>query len=128
MDDQRLVRTSAMHTYTVEKVAGGEPCFQVLASDGTPSTFINEFLGYLAARGRSAYTLRSCATGLAHFFAWLLESKRRVDDVTRRVVQEYIASFGKSPPSCFSGRKETSLDATPNKASHPPLHSNAGKI
>ena len=94
-----------MHTHTVEKVAGAEPCFRVLAPDGTPATVINEFLGYLAVRGRSAYTLRSYATGLAQFFTWLLESKRWVDDVTRHVVQECIWSFGKgalSPFSCLS--------------------------
>ncbi len=95
-----------MHAYTVEKVVGGDPCFQVLAPDGTPATAINEFLGYLAARGRSAYTLRSYAAGLAHFFTWLLESKRRVDDVTRHVVQEYIASFGKAPPRRFLASRQ----------------------
>jgi site-specific recombinase XerD len=87
-----------MHTFKVAKVSGSEPCFQVLAPDGIPATAINEFLTYLATCGRSAYTLRSYATGLAHFFTWLLKSKIRADDVTRHVVGQYIAAFGQASP------------------------------
>ena len=87
-----------MPIFTVEKRNGGQPCFQVLAPDRSPATAINEFLTYLATCGRSAYTLRSYATGLAHFFTWLLESKICADAVTRHVVGEYIAAFGQASP------------------------------
>ncbi len=87
-----------MPIFTVEKHNGGQSCFQVLAPDGSPATAINEFLTYLATCGRSAYTLRSYATGLAHFFTWLLESKISADDVTRHVVGKYIAAFGQASP------------------------------
>jgi hypothetical protein len=66
---ETAVATSAMPIFTVEKRNGGQPCFQVLGPDGSLATAINEFLAYLATCGRSAYTLRSYVTGLAHFFS-----------------------------------------------------------
>lgn len=87
-----------MRIFTVEKTTDRQPCFQVLDPDGSPAADINRFLSYLASCGRSAYTLRSYATGLAHFFAWLLESKISADGVTRHVVGEYIAAFGQASP------------------------------
>jgi integrase/recombinase XerD len=87
-----------MPTFTVEKHRGSQPCYRVLDPEGSPATAINEFIAYLATRGRSAYTLRSYATGLAHFFTWLLESKISADEVTRHVVGQYIAAFGQASP------------------------------
>ena len=90
--------TSAMPIFTAAKRKGGQPYFQVLASDGSAATAINAFLTYLATCGRSAYTLRSYATGLAHFFTWLQESKIHADNVTRHDVGKYIAAFGQASP------------------------------
>ena len=87
-----------MRNFTAEKTTDTQPCFHVLDPDRAPAADINKFLGYLASCGRSAYTLRSYASGLAHFFTWLLESNRRADDVTRHVVGEYIAAFGQASP------------------------------
>ena len=58
---------------------------------------IQEFLIYLANCGRSAYTIRSYATGLAHFFGWLQERGTQVDAVTRTIVGHYIGAFGRTP-------------------------------
>jgi integrase/recombinase XerD len=86
-----------MKSFKVEKIAEAFVPFQVRDPDGAPVAEINEFLLYLATCGRSAYTLHSYATGLAHFFGWLHESGKRVDDVTRHVVGQYIAVFGHAP-------------------------------
>jgi integrase/recombinase XerD len=87
-----------MQKFTVQRASNGHPSFQVLAPDGPQATDINAFLSYLSARGCSAYTLRAYATGLAHFFSWLRESNGCADDVTRHVVEEYIAAFGQASP------------------------------
>ncbi|MFZ0463478.1 MAG: tyrosine-type recombinase/integrase [Candidatus Acidiferrales bacterium] len=88
-----------MPTFTIEKHQGGQPCYRVLDPEGTPATVINMFLTYQATCGRSPYTLRSYATGLAHFFTWLLASQINVDDVTRHVVGQYIGPFGQDSPT-----------------------------
>jgi integrase/recombinase XerD len=92
------VQASGMDKFTVDRILDANPCFRVLASDGSPATDINEFLGYLSARGSSAYTLRAYATGLAHFFSWLSNSDKQINDVTRQIVGEYIAAFGQASP------------------------------
>ena len=83
----------AMSIYKVETTPGECLPFQVRGPGGTPVPEINEFLAYLSTCGRSAYTLHSYAIGLAHFFGWLRESGKQVDDVTRHVVEQYIAAF-----------------------------------
>jgi hypothetical protein len=86
-----------MPVFLVEKVLYAQPAFRVLGPDGKPATEIQEFLVYLATCGRSAYTVHSYATGLAHFFGWLHESGKHVDEVTRHLVGQYIAAFGRNP-------------------------------
>jgi site-specific recombinase XerD len=110
-----------MPIFTVEKAADRQPCFQVLAPDGSPTMVINGFLSHLTACGRSAYTLRSYATGLAHFFTWLLESKIGADDVTRHVVGQYIAAFGQASPGrplLSPRRDDTSKKRQPRTINH----------
>jgi hypothetical protein len=85
-----------MPAFVVEKASQDQPAFRVLGRDGKPVAEIQEFLSYLATCGRSGYTLHSYATGLAHFFGWLHESGKRVDDVTRHIVGQYIGAFGRS--------------------------------
>src|SRR6266496_2490803 len=87
-----------MDNFTVERIPDANPCFRVLAPDGSPATDINEFLSYLSACGSSAYTLRAYGTGLAHFFSWLSSSNKHINEVTRQIVGEYIAAFGQASP------------------------------
>lgn len=86
-----------MPIFFVEKVLKDEPSFRVLGPDGKPAGPIQEFLIYLANCGRSVYTIRSYATGLAHFFGWLYERGTAVDTVTRTTVGHYIGAFGRTP-------------------------------
>src|SRR5258708_10900454 len=67
--------------------------FLVMGPDGTEVTTINEFLLHLVQCGRSAYTLRSYAQGLAHFFDWLHKTGRQADEVTPQVIEAYITAF-----------------------------------
>lgn len=86
-----------MPVFLVEKVPHDHPAFRVLGPDRKPAAEIQAFLVYLAACGRSAYTVHAYATGLAHFFGWLHESGKRVDEVTHHLVGQYVAAFGRSP-------------------------------
>src|SRR5450432_3647021 len=68
--------------------------FLVVGPDGLSISAINEFLLHLSHCGRSAYTIRSYARGLAHFFGWLHTTTRQAQDVTPQVVETYITFFG----------------------------------
>ena len=65
----------------------------MLGPDGLPVPAINDFLLHLSHCGRSAYTLRSYALGLAHFFGWLHTTGLHVDDVTPQVLEAYMTFF-----------------------------------
>lgn len=54
------------------------------------------FLSALASRGRSSYTLRTYALGLAHFFEWLAARAVRLVDVERGDVVAYIGEFARN--------------------------------
>ena len=69
----------------------------MLGPDGVPVAAINDFLLALFHRGRSAYTLRSYARGLVHFFDWLHTNDQEVDAVTPQTVEAYIAAFSTQP-------------------------------
>ena len=72
------------------------PCpFQVVGPDGTLTVEINDYLVYLVACGRSAYTQRSYAAGLAHFCSWLYDAGTPLDAVTRQIVGRYITAFSR---------------------------------
>ena len=86
-----------MNSLKVEETPEAFVPFQVQEPDGAPAVEINDFLQYLATCGRSAYTLRSYARGLAHFFGWLRTSGQQVDQVTRHMVGQYIAAFSQAP-------------------------------
>ncbi|HEX5481724.1 MAG TPA: tyrosine-type recombinase/integrase [Terriglobia bacterium] len=94
-----------MSSFKVERTPTALAPFQVRGADGAPAAEINEFLLYLAACGRSAYTLHSYATALAHFFGWLRESGKGVDDTRRHVVEQYIAAFSRTPKYHPGGRR-----------------------
>src|SRR5260370_2988296 len=82
-----------MAAFTLTQSKADPGIFVVVGPDGLPVSSINEFLLHLSHCGRSAYTLRSYARGLAHFFGWLHTIGRQVDDVTPQVVEAYIAFF-----------------------------------
>src|SRR5260370_26085901 len=69
----------------------------VVGPDGRPVSSIDEFLLHLFHCGRSAYTLRSYARGLAHFFGWLHTTGKSVDNGTPQTVEAYIAFFSTEP-------------------------------
>src|SRR4051812_40078206 len=54
------------------------------------------FLRALASRGRSSYTLRTYALGLAHFLEWLSARATRLADVERGDVVAYVAAFARN--------------------------------
>jgi hypothetical protein len=54
------------------------------------------FLHALASRGRSSYTLRTYALGVAHFLEWLAARATRLADVERGDVVAYVAEFARN--------------------------------
>src|SRR4051794_23359036 len=50
----------------------------------------------LASRGRSSYTVRTYALGLAHFLEWLSDRATRLADVERGDVVAYVAEFARN--------------------------------
>jgi hypothetical protein len=94
-----------MNSLKVEETPEAFVPFQVQGPDGVPVVEIKDFLQYLATCGRSAYTLRSYAGGLAHFFGWLRTSGKQADQVTRHIVGQYIAAFSQAPKYCPGTRR-----------------------
>ncbi len=86
-----------MAAFTVNRSAKAPDLFVVTGPDGLPEVVINDFLQALAHRGRSAYTLRSYAHGLAHFFEWLHAVEQAVEDVVPQTVEAYIAALSTTP-------------------------------
>ena len=82
-----------MAAFTLTQSEEDLSIFLVVGPDGLPVSTINAFLLHLSHCGRSAYTLRSYACGLAHFFGWLHTTGRHVDDVTPQAVEAYITFF-----------------------------------
>ena len=86
-----------MNSLKVEETPEAFVPVQVQGPDSAPVVEINDFLLYLATCGRSGYTLRSYARGLAHFFDWLRTVGKQSDDATRHMVGQYIAAFSQAP-------------------------------
>ena len=77
---------------------GDDACaFLVVGPDGVPVPAVAEFLTALTTRGRSAYTVRAYALGLAHWLTWLHEQQTLVDGVSRQTVEAYIRAFRLGP-------------------------------
>jgi hypothetical protein len=53
------------------------------------------FLASLVTRGRSSYTVRTYALGLAHFLEWTAARGVRLVAVDRGEVVAYVAEFGR---------------------------------
>ena len=62
---------SAVAGFSVRREVDGPVAFVVVGLDGRPVSELVAFLRDLAERGRSAYTQRAYALGLADFFGWL---------------------------------------------------------
>src|SRR5260370_37616690 len=86
-----------MASFTLTQSPQDARVLLVVGPDGRPVSSIDEFLLHLFQCGRSAYTLRSYARGLAHFFGWLHTTGKSVDHVTPQTVEAYIAFFGTEP-------------------------------
>jgi hypothetical protein len=54
-----------------------------------------EFVEWLVACGRSSYTVRTYASGLAHFLGWLEGRRAGLVEVDRGVVADYVAEFAR---------------------------------
>lgn len=61
--------------------------------DGDPAL---SFLASLTARGRSSYTVRTYALGLAHFLEWAVARRVRLADVERVDVAAYVTEFARN--------------------------------
>ena len=93
LDILSVWKVIVMAAFSLTQSKADPSLFLVVGPDGMPVSTINEFLLHLSHCGRSAYTLRSYARGLAHFFGWLHTTKRNVDDVTSQTIEAYIAFF-----------------------------------
>jgi len=88
-----LWKVIVMAAFTLTQSEKDPSLFFVVGPDGIPASDINVFLLHLSHLGRSAYTLRSYAQGLAHFFDWLHRAGCQVDEVTPQVIEAYIVTF-----------------------------------
>jgi integrase/recombinase XerD len=77
--------------------------FAVRASDRSPASFVvegpddatvaSEFVAWLAERGRSPYTQRTYALGVANLLGWLRREGVELDAVDGAVLRRYIGAF-----------------------------------
>jgi hypothetical protein len=84
---------SAVAGFSVRREVDGPVAFAMVDLDGRPVSEVGAFLRDLAERGRSAYTQRAYALGLADFFGWLGARGLALDAVDRSVVSAYVADF-----------------------------------
>ena len=83
-----------MAIYSVQRETEGfVASFRVCDARGVSVGSCDQFLTELSQRDCSAYTQRSYAIGLAHFFSWLHHAGGDPDHVTRQIVGRYIAEF-----------------------------------
>jgi site-specific recombinase XerD len=75
-----------------------------LVGDEDDVRLAGEFVEELLAAGRSSYTQRSYAMGLALFLRWLQEQGRPLGEVTRSTIVHYSRSLAEStpPPSALT--------------------------
>jgi site-specific recombinase XerD len=86
-----------MSAFTVTSDPTHHPSIQVAGPDGLAAQSIADYLRSLDIRGRSVYTQRSYALGLAHFFSWLHDRGTDADAVTHHIVEQYIEAFAHDP-------------------------------
>jgi len=112
-----------MSAFTVASSPAQHPPLEVTGPDGLPVPVITEYLHALDTRGRSVYTQRSYALGLAHFFDWLLQHQIDPDDVTHYLIEQYIEAFahGAKGGSCPPNRQRAGQVDPRTRATHPAL-------
>lgn len=103
-----------MSVFKVVLQRGGAHPFSVVGSDGAVVSDIDDFLAHLCASGRSGYTQRSYALGLAHFFDWLDQWDISVGAVTTQVVGRYVEEYR-------IGAKGGACPIDPQRTGHPNL-------
>jgi site-specific recombinase XerD len=59
---------------------------------------VEDFIGWLAARGRSSYTQRSYWLGAAHFLRWVAAQGIEPDAVGQAEAIDYVAEFRRGEP------------------------------
>ena len=84
---------SAVAGFSVRREVDAPVAFMVVDVNGRPVAELGAFLRDLAERGRSAYTQRAYALGLADFFGWLEARGVALEAVDRWVVSAYVADF-----------------------------------
>ena len=113
-----------MASFTLTQSPQDARVLVVVGPDGRPVSSIDEFLLHLFQCGRSAYTLRSYARGLAHFFGWLHTTGKSVDHVTPQTVEAYIAFFGTEPKggACPADPQKVGQINVRTRKAAPPIH------
>jgi integrase/recombinase XerD len=113
-----------MASFTLTQSPQDARVLLVVGPDGIPVSSIDEFLLHLFHCGRSAYTLRSYARGLAHFFGWLHATGKSVDDVTPQTVEAYIAFFSTEPKggACPADPQKVGQINLRTRKSAPPIY------
>lgn len=82
-----------MGRFSVRRVAEGGVAFAVVDEAGHAAAECASFLAELALHGRSPYTQRAYAYGLADFLGWLADSKLTLEAVDRRLIGVYLTAF-----------------------------------
>jgi integrase/recombinase XerD len=100
-----------MSMFKVVPSFDGLHSFTVLAPDDSPVADVNAYLEHLATCGRSPYTLRAYAQGLADFIAWLHQHQLPLITVSSQHIARYIGEFARSP-------KRGACPPDPQRADH----------
>lgn len=109
---------AARRRFSVRCPVDGSAAFVVVDADGRAVLEAGEFVRWLAAMDRSAYTQRAYALGLAHFFDWLADTGRSLVEVERPVIAAYMADFragGKAGATRVDESRVGSVDARTRK-------------
>lgn len=85
-----------MPGFAVVKLSGLVP-FGVVDAEGNKQPDVAEYLYSLTLNGRSAYTVRSYALGLAHFHSWIRANGMTLLATSPSDISSYIASYRAAP-------------------------------
>lgn len=100
-----------MPGFSVVRASGLVP-FGVVDAEGNKQADVAGYLLGLVLNGRSPYTVRSYALGLAHYHSWILASGRLLECVSPSDVAIYIAAYrdeGSAPGPATTNHRLTVL-------------------